>query len=116
MSDRVLKMCKLCSKKFAFYEPSEWGHVLDHYAQNHPDSDVIDRVINDAKIQTVCEGCDTEFVGELHFCEDHLAVDAFCEGCTERDYIRDLIVDPIPGKLAVERSVEAETERGVTDE
>jgi len=108
-TERTVKKCKLCAKRFAVYDPSEWGHVLDHYASEHPESDLIERVVRDACIRSVCDGCDTEFVGDLRFCEDHLAVDAYCEDCIEEDYIRGLVVDPIPGKLAVDRSVEPGT-------
>jgi len=108
-TERQIKKCKICSKPFAIYEQSDWGTVINHYEREHPDSDLAKRTVENQYIKTVCNGCDTEFVGKLHWSEDHLTVDAYCGECVEEDYLKDLVVDHIPGKLAVKRSVQPDT-------
>jgi len=83
-TERQIKKCKICSKPFAIYEQSDWGTVITHYEREHPDSDLAKRTVENQYIKTVCNGCDTEFVGKLHWSEDHLTVDAYCGECDER--------------------------------
>lgn len=89
----------------------EYGAVLDHYAREHPDSDVFQQLVDETKMRTVCEGCSTEFVGDIHISGEYLAVDNYCEDCIEEDPLRKLVVDSMPGRLVVERSVDTGTDR-----
>jgi transcriptional regulator with XRE-family HTH domain len=89
----------------------EFGAVLDHYATEHPDADAFNRIVDETKMRTICEGCSTEFVGDLHVSGEHLTVDNYCADCVEEDPLRSLVVDSIPGRLVVERSVDTGTEQ-----
>lgn len=83
----------------------EYGGVLDHYAREHPDSDILQQLVGETQMRTICEGCLSEFVSDLHVSGEFLAVDNYCGDCIEDDPIRSLIVDTKPGHLVVERYV-----------
>lgn len=85
-------------------DDEDYGAVLDHYAGEHRDHDIMQQIVDETKMRTVCEGCDSPFVGELHVSLDMLAVDNYCDDCVAENQVLSLVVDTLPGRLVVERA------------
>ncbi len=53
--------CKQCKQRFEIGEKSDYQAVLDHYLDEHPDSDELEEIVDDVTVERDCSSCGGSF-------------------------------------------------------
>lgn len=76
-------------------EHIDYSAVLNHFLQEHPDSDLLEDVVNGKYIETVCEDCGRSFFAPVSLNSGRLHVDVYCPDCEGEELVRRLMVQEI---------------------
>lgn len=110
-----IKHCTQCGQKFDIGGHQDLGDVLEHWAQEHTDSEVFWNVLSDYRTHTRCGCCGEMFSSEIGVVtgpeseKDALTVRLYCEGCVDDglvNQLKSLMVVDVTGRYVLDNSVE----------
>jgi hypothetical protein len=83
--------CDICHEAIPY---DELGAPLQHFIDNHPDSDQLRRALDGVDVENECKGCQKQFVSDLTVsprASATVTADAYCPSCVEADALCDAV-------------------------
>jgi hypothetical protein len=108
MPENSIKHCTHCGEAFWIGKHDDYGDVLDHWASDHEDSEILWSILSDARTWTRCGGCGEMFPAEVDVVGDGLVVATYCDECADNgleDKIKGLMVEDVTGRYVLDNEV-----------
>lgn len=104
------------SPRFQLRETADYAVVVAHYLDVHADSERFRDVVNGSFVEVDCGDCGQAFWSPASLTSKGITAEAFCPECTEKEWIRDLIVqDVLPREYVLNEGDPVDDELGLAE-
>lgn len=110
-TDETERKAKVCAECHADLRgPNEsLAKALRHYTEEHPESETLNRVLQNVFVKTECQGCSDEFITEVDYNPQFgLMVQQCCAECENENPIREIAVQSLTPEEVASKEVDRE--------
>lgn len=107
----IERKAKVCAECYANLRDSDepLAKALRHYVEEHPESETLERVLQNIWIKTECSGCGVEFIADVdHDLHIGLQTRQYCGGCESDNALRRLCMQTLTPEKVVSYEVDRE--------
>ena len=88
--------------KYTTEERDIYVSALEHWVEDHHDTDTFRSVVDDVRVAVECDGCGDEFVTDLKAGAGRLGADLHCPDCVEADKFKAVFVTELSAREVID--------------